>query len=754
MMGATSQRMIREFADVLDSYCSDSLLVLALEDVHRADPSTLDLLEYLASRTGPAKLFVIATVGDAADSDRIRALIAGLHSRQLGEEIGLDVLSQDDVRKFLDAKYPPSHVGSQLAQSLHQLSSGMPLFLCSAVRYLEEKQWILKTEHGWIPCTETIGSADLAPPVLREVVEVRVRQLSSEDQRILEAASIAGTEFSVDFVKQALDEPSVPIEEACNRIARQGGWLQSAGFGTLLDEGVSPKFRFLHELFREVLYARQSAAERVRRHRRVAIALESRVSNRAQVSTHELALHFAAGQECSKSLQYLRAAAAEAQRRYSGAEAAALLTQALSLLGHLSRGIRPATEVEVLCELGAAYFSCGNFENAATAWHKALTKAVKYGRIDMAVSALASLAFPVGWDNPERLRSASTLVLAHVDEIGDPVARSEATIRALALCTIAGTSQTDHSTVAANSLRLLLHRGDPGTTASARIASCFVTLLDSEYEAAIDTLEESIPLALDRNDVIDVIHGEWLLSWALLHNGQWGRMQSVAVAAADHARRNGNSRIEALFLTQLAWLHVECGAYQSAQNLCRRALESYGNSSGGIGLAMCHIVAGMAAIGLNDGPTAIDHVECASITHLPPGHFWRFVGDITALRAHLIQRNHSEVQKTASRLVERSASMTEKTWKAVAMSVCAEAAARSHQLTLAQTHSDAALQLVTGADLPLAKWRVEAIVADLLSSQSRKDATHFSDRSRKSRKRLFNSMDPQDPLRRYARDMT
>ena len=54
-------------------------------------------------------------------------------------------------------------------------------------------------------------------------------------------------------------------------------------------------------------------------------------------------------------------------------------------------------------------------------------------------------------------------------------------------------------------------------------------------------------------------------------------MRSVATSAAAHAAKNGNSKIEALFNTLLAWLHIESGAYESAENLCRRAVELTGN---------------------------------------------------------------------------------------------------------------------------------------------------------------------------------
>ena len=83
------------------------------------------------------------------------------------------------------------------------------------------------------------------------------------------------------------------------------------------------------------------------------------MADRAQESASELAFHFAAGKNCSKSLKYLRLAAANATRRYAGVEAAALLTDALKFTARLPRTERIRTELEILNDLGTAYLVSG-----------------------------------------------------------------------------------------------------------------------------------------------------------------------------------------------------------------------------------------------------------------------------------------------------------------------------------------------------------------------------------------------------------
>jgi hypothetical protein len=253
-----------------------------------------------------------------------------------------------------------------------------------------------------------------------------------------------------------------------------------------------------------------------------------------------------------------------------------------------------------------------------------------------------------------------------------------------------------------------------------------------------------------------MMRAEWTLGWALLHAGQWGRMQSLATAAATHAQKNGSARIEALFKVQLAWLYVECGAYQSAQTLCRRAVELSGNPTRGVGVVMRHIIMARASIGLNDPAATLEHTRRAMSINLPTETFWRTIAEICILQAHLLKHSVSAIQESAHRLVSLATNLPENTWKAIAFACCAQAAEVTGQQNLTQEYSKEALRLVQGAHLPLAKWRVEAVAAKILHASQAgahrdTDSAQLTHRSKKSRQELFNSLGIQDPLTQFAK---
>ena len=144
--------------------------------------------------------------------------------------IRLDVLSEAEVKRILDRKYPASNVGDLLSTPLHKISNGVPLFLCSAIDYMEAQKWILKTGNGWLASVPAVRIEELMPPVLTDLVDTQLAALPREHQQILEAASIIGLEFTSRFVGYALGQSSQAVEEQCTDILSDSplagaGWI-------------------------------------------------------------------------------------------------------------------------------------------------------------------------------------------------------------------------------------------------------------------------------------------------------------------------------------------------------------------------------------------------------------------------------------------------------------------------------------------------------------------------------------------------
>src|SRR5437899_9656073 len=107
-IGATKERMLREMGDAFGTLAANNPLVILLEDIHWADPSSIDLLRHLSQRVGAQRLLVIGTFRPE-DVERsghpLKSCKLEMQSHNLCEEIALDTMNYEHVRGDVDVPY-------------------------------------------------------------------------------------------------------------------------------------------------------------------------------------------------------------------------------------------------------------------------------------------------------------------------------------------------------------------------------------------------------------------------------------------------------------------------------------------------------------------------------------------------------------------------------------------------------------------------------------------------------------------------
>lgn len=127
-------------------------------------------------------------------------------------------------------------------------------------------------------------------------------------------------------------------EARCAELARRTQFLEPRGSESWADGTVAARHRFIHALYRHVVYERLPAGRQAQLHRRIGLRLEAAHAEGAGERAGELARHFPEGNDPEHALGYLKVAAENAQSRAAYREAINLLTQALAVLAR-----RPAT---------------------------------------------------------------------------------------------------------------------------------------------------------------------------------------------------------------------------------------------------------------------------------------------------------------------------------------------------------------------------------------------------------------------------
>lgn len=357
--GATRERMVREFARALEVLTTEKGLVLWMDDVQWSDVSTLTLVDFLARRRESARLLLLGTyrpadiLGGEHPLDRLKR---ELQLHDLCSELALTLLTEAAVEAYLRRRFGNgiAAIGRELAHLVYQRTEGNPLFMVNVVNDLLTRGIIIQ-RHGQLEL-HAQRAREATPASIRQFIEQQVERLSGAEQEILAAASVAGMEFSAATVAAGL-APAGPafaeVEQHCATLARREQFLQPNGEEEWADGAVASRYRFLHALYQETLYARVTAARRVDLHQRIGAWKEQGYAGRAGEMALELAVHFEQGRDDGRAIQYLGAAAQTALRRRAPAEAIAHLTHALTLLKRLpDTPERAQHELSLLIALG------------------------------------------------------------------------------------------------------------------------------------------------------------------------------------------------------------------------------------------------------------------------------------------------------------------------------------------------------------------------------------------------------------------
>ncbi|MGI8810053.1 MAG: BTAD domain-containing putative transcriptional regulator [Acidimicrobiales bacterium] len=316
-------------------------LVVVLDDLHWADPPSMELLTILGSRLEGAGLLLVGTYRDVEiDVDHpLVAAMASLARQTVVERIELSGISPEEAG-LLIANAIGSEPSADLTRAMHARTDGNPFYMVELLRLLESEGPVSERDHE-----AALRSA--VPVGVRDVISQRFAQLTPTARTVLTVAAVAGREFD----QQLLDAASDVGEEdalASVELALSRGILAES-------PDVVGRYRFSHALIRETIYGDISRLRRARLHARVGEALERLAAGDGGAEVAELAHHFwnavpVAG--AGKAFRYAMAAADAASGQLAYERAHEHLQRALGLVPSLPVPERATAELAALARLG------------------------------------------------------------------------------------------------------------------------------------------------------------------------------------------------------------------------------------------------------------------------------------------------------------------------------------------------------------------------------------------------------------------
>ena len=331
----TRERMLREIAETIEAIATQTPFILVLEDLHWSDFSTLDLISYMARRRNLASFMLIGTyrpVDVILNEHPLKGIKQELSMHRLCHELPLEYLSEESVSDFLNVKFQSNVFPAELAKVLHKQTEGNPLFLVNVVDYLVDLQQI-KESDGRHTLSVPVDEIELGVPEnIRHLIEKHVERLSEPEQTVLEGASIVGMDCSAVAIAAGLASDVMQIEEICDTLARNHQFLLPAYLAELPDGTITPRYKFMHALYMDVLYKRVAPTRRSQIHARIAERGEAIYGDRVGEIAAELAVHFEEARDLPRAIKYLILAVENAERRSANREALSLARRGVDLL--------------------------------------------------------------------------------------------------------------------------------------------------------------------------------------------------------------------------------------------------------------------------------------------------------------------------------------------------------------------------------------------------------------------------------------
>jgi class 3 adenylate cyclase/predicted ATPase len=312
--------------------------VLAVyEDVHWADPSTLELLGMLLEQAPTAPmLHVLAFRPDFVPPWSPRAYITPLTLNRL-DRPQVEAL----IRHLTGGKALPAEV----VQHIVTRTDGVPLFIEELTKMLLESGLLREEEFNYV-LTGSLASVPI-PATLHDSLMARLDRLPAA-KAVAQLGAVLGREFSYALI-QAL----APLDEATLQV--QLGQLVAAELLYQRSRPPRATYLFKHALIQDAAYASLLKSTRQQMHQQVAEVLEAQFPETVATQPEVLARHYTEASFREQAIAYWQRAGQQAIQRSANPEAAQHLTTGLELLATLPETpARAQQELDLLIALGPA----------------------------------------------------------------------------------------------------------------------------------------------------------------------------------------------------------------------------------------------------------------------------------------------------------------------------------------------------------------------------------------------------------------
>lgn len=311
-------RLVQDIRSTVDAVGNERPMVICIDDLHWADPSSIDLLRAVFSTAQRHSLLLCV----------YRPPLSLFTSRELDqvtdsyEEIHLHDLSSSESREMIQSLLGTDEVPPELVRFVEETAEGNPFYLEEVVNSLIESGRLVHNDDRW-RLAGPIDDFDV-PLRVNGVISARIDRLSLRMKSILQEASVIGRVFTYEILEK-VTESREGLDECLGELA---------ALDLIRVRSTKPdlEYGFKHSLTHDVVYGGMLKENRRRIHERIGRTIEEGFEDRLSEYFEAMAFHFKQGRSTRKAVLYLVKSGEKSLARYSLDEANEYFKEAFELL--------------------------------------------------------------------------------------------------------------------------------------------------------------------------------------------------------------------------------------------------------------------------------------------------------------------------------------------------------------------------------------------------------------------------------------
>ena len=337
-----------------------SPMLLCMEDLHWADPSSLALIYYITRNSSGSRLLIIGTYRPEELTTRagvgqpLQETMQLMNREELLEKLELHRLPKECIDEIVTTMLGGTGITDDVRTLLYRETEGNPLFIIELVKFLGDEKIVIHSEGIW-KLSKEISELSV-PPKIYNVIGRRLNKLDMKSRELLDYASVIGETFSSFILAEALNIPRLELLSLLRDLEQKHRLIFA----------VNGNFRFAHAKIKEVVYSEIPTEMRMEYHSIIAKSIEKLNKDNLNDVVESLAFHYKQCQNNIKASFYLTKAANKARMNYSNTEAISFYNEALTMVSD------PQRNREILDSLGEIYDLMGDYDNSLEIYNRVL----------------------------------------------------------------------------------------------------------------------------------------------------------------------------------------------------------------------------------------------------------------------------------------------------------------------------------------------------------------------------------------------